>query len=373
MITHHRLLVTALILAAGIGAPAPSGTWSKAASLNVPRQYPGLARLPDGRILAVTGHPLQGQSLASAEIYDPKSDQWTPTGSLNLPRNGVEPGGLIVLPGGKILIAGGGTGARSAREAELFNPTTQTWSLTGSMYEARSNHSTMLLADGRVFVAGGIDWSTDTVLTSAEVYDPATEGWTLVGPMTTKRTNLRTVRLTDGRVLVSGGASVSDVAGELADAEIFDPATGRFTATNPMNEARRAFRMILLRDGRVLAIGGARGGPSTPDAQLDSTEIFDPSSETWNVTGSLIEGRWGPEANLLSDGRVLVTGGMYGRVGRRKSAEIFDPASGTWTSAGSLQQARNGHRSIALDDGRILIVGGFSGTIELTSCEVYKE
>jgi hypothetical protein len=369
----NRLFVSTFVAGYLMGFHAWSGSWTEVASLNVPRQYPGLARLPDGRILAVTGHPLFGRSLDSAEIYDSVLNTWTPTGSLNVARNGVSPEGLIILSDGRILIAGGGTAARSANEVELFDPSTYTWSLTFPMNEARCNHTTTLLADGRVLVTGGIDWSTDTVLSSAELYDPKTATWILAGPMSTTRTNHAAVRLSDGRVLVSGGTRMSDFAGELADAEIFDPATGKFEPTGPMQEGRRAFAMTLLPDGNVLAIGGAGGAPGAVNAQLDSAEIFKPDEGTWTRVGSLIEARWGPDAILLRSGRVLVSGGMHGRVGRRKSAEIFDPASRSFMSAGTMHHARNGHRSIMLDDGRVLIVGGFSGDSELVSCEVYEE
>src|SRR3989337_1439674 len=90
-------------------ASASAGTWQSAAPTIVTREYPGLAVMPDGKVLAVTGHPLAGKSLASAELYDPHLNVWTPTGSLNVARNGVDPGGLMALPNGKFLIAGGGT------------------------------------------------------------------------------------------------------------------------------------------------------------------------------------------------------------------------------------------------------------------------
>lgn len=369
-----RFVVPLIVCAACGSAPsAHSGEWTQAAPMNETRQYPGLARLPDGRILAVTGHPLKGQSLSSAEIYDPEQDVWTPTGSLNVPRNGVEPGGLTVLPGGKILIAGGGSELRSAHEAELFDPATESWALTGAMNEARSNHSTTLLPDGRVFVAGGIDWATNRVRASAEIYDPASETWSLTDPMAGPRTNHCAVLLDNGTVLVIGGAREPDISGDLSTAEIFDPKTGEFRPTAPMHETRRAFRAITLRDGRVIVVGGARGRSGGSANQLQGVEIFDSVTESWSQATPLLEGRWGSTATLLRDGKVLVTGGMYGRVGRENSAEIFDPATRIWTVAGSLKQARNGHRDITLDDGRVLIVGGFSGRDYLASCEIFAE
>jgi hypothetical protein len=349
-----------------------AGEWTDAAPMNQTRQYPGLATLPDGRVLAVTGHPLNGQSLSSAEIYDPETDSWRRTGSLNVPRNGVGPGGLIVFPDGRILIAGGGTAWRSASETELFDPAEEQWSLTGSMNDARANHTTTLLANGRVLVAGGIDWATDRVLHSAEVYDPDEGTWKLAGPLATPRTNHCAVVLNSGCVLVAGGAAEADVVGELATAEIFDPETGTFRSTNPLHEARRAFRMVKLRDGRIMAIGGSHGPIGGRENQLAGVEVFDPATESWTRTAPLLEARWGPTATLLRDGTVMITGGMYGRVGRRRSVEFYDPRTERWTSGPPLAQARNGHRDITLKDGRVLIVGGFSGRGYLASCEIFR-
>jgi hypothetical protein len=104
---------------------------------------------------------------------------------------------------------------------------------------------------------------------------------------------------------------------------------------------------------------------------MSDAEVFDPATERWTSVGPLGEARWGPTADLLADGKVLVTGGALSPIGARRSAELFDPARGTWSDAGNLRQARNGHRSIALSDGRILIVGGHYIGRYLAACELY--
>jgi hypothetical protein len=339
--------------------------------MNVTREYPGLAVLPDERVLAVTGHPLDGKSLASAELYDPKMDQWTPTGSLNVPRNGVEPGGLIMLPNGKVLITGGGSGNRSVHETELYDVGSGTWSLTGSMAKPRCVHSTTLLDSGQVMVTGGIDWLTDEVRGSAEVYDHATGMWTNTGDMHTPRFIHRAVKLMDGNVLVTGGLSAYPEEGQVtADAEIYDVQTGAWRKTASMHTARRAHGAVLLADGRVLVAGGSTGGFGA-SRHTDSVEIYDPKTETWADAAPLRDGRWGPTIDSLRDGRVLVTGGAVRPIGARKSAELFDPKNNAWSDAGNLAQARNGHRAIILPDGRVLIAGGHYIGKYLASCEVY--
>lgn len=348
--------------------PSQAGEWQQFSSMNETRQYPGLARLADGRILAVTGHPLQGKSLASAEIYDPATNRWTPTGSLSVPRNGVQPGGLIMLPNGKVLIAGSGSGSRSVHEAELFDPSTNTWSETGPMSVPRCVHTSTQLKDGRVLVAGGIDWTTNEVRASTEIFDHASGKWTPAGAMSTPRWNHQAVRMDDGRILVMGGAhSDSEEGNVLASAEIFDPENGKWESTSPMRDARRALGSVLLKDGRVLVAGG-KAAKNTP---LSATEIYDPQTRQWTAAQPLAQARWGPSITLLDGGDVLVVAGMPGRFGRSKSAERFDPASGKWEDAGELKTQRNGHRAIKLDNDQVLIVGGFSGFQYLSSCELY--
>ncbi len=347
-----------------------AGQWQAAAPMQVTREYPGLAVMPDGKVLAVSGHPLSGKSLASAELYDPQKNAWTPTGSLSVPRNGVQPGGLIALAGGKYLLAGGGTANRSVHEAELYDYTTGKWTITGEMHVPRCVHSATQFAPGKVLVAGGIDWLTGQVHASAELYDEVSGTWTETGAMAIPRFNHGAVRLDDGRVLVVGGNFDSDEGRVLNSAEIYEPRTGRWRETAPMLVARRSLAAIGLSDGRVLVVGGmARMAKS--NKQLSAVEVFDPRTEKWTAVAPLHEARWGPTATLLSNGQVLATGGAFAPIGARSSAELFDPQRGTWSNAGKLKQARNGHRAIMLKNGRVLIAGGHYVGRYLSSCEIY--
>jgi len=360
----------AMLLTLNIAASARAGEWHAAAPTNETREYPGLALLPDGSVLAVTGHPLGGKSLASAEIYDPRRNVWTPTGALQVARNGVEPSGLASLPNGLFLIAGGGTANRSVHEAELYDYKTGTWKSTGSMQIPRCVHCATQLASGNVLVTGGIDWITEDVHASAEIYDYKTGTWAAAGSMASPRFAHRAVQLSDGRVLVSGGNSAYPKESALASVEIYDPRTGKWQETTPMATARKNHAAVTLQDGRVLVAGGS-AGPFNANRQLDSAEVFDAQTEEWTTVGSLREGRWGPTTTLLPSGDVLVTGGAIAPFGARASAELFNPAKGTWSYAGRLRQPRNGHRAITLGDGRVLVVGGHYAGKYLASCEIY--
>jgi hypothetical protein len=236
---------------------------------------------------------------------------------------------------------------------------------------ARGGHSATLLDDGRVLVVGGYngpggDFYATTA--AAELYDSSTRRWTARGSMTTPRGGHTATLLPDGRVLVVGGdASLVSGGGPiLTSAELYDPSTGRWTATGSMADPRVAFAATLLPDGRVLVAGG-RWAASAGEG-LATAELYDPGSGRWAATGSMAEERQnGHTATLLTDGLVLVVGD-----GHTTSAELYDPGSGQWTATASILVAPNGTATRLLD-GRVLVVGrGCSGEgNELPSAEVY--
>jgi hypothetical protein len=147
------------------------------------------------------------------------------------------------------------------------------------MSAARTDHRAVLLADGRVLVAGGFD--DVSTLASAEIWNPATGTFSLTGSLSVPRQFPAVARLPDGTVLVAGGAGVGFEP--LASSEIFDPATGTFSAAGSLNIARLA-QEIVPSDGRVLLIGGFGSSAGAP---LASAEIYDPSAGSFGLTGSM--------------------------------------------------------------------------------------
>ena len=138
-----------------------------------------------------------------------------------------------MLADGKVLVVGGSNGVELA-SAELYDPGTGTWSLTGSMTTTRAAHTTTRLADGGVLVAGGL-MNFNTYLASAEIYDPATGVWTATGSMSIRREGHTATLLSDGKVLVAGGY----MPGDTAACELYDPATGTWSPTGSMVAERR--------------------------------------------------------------------------------------------------------------------------------------
>jgi hypothetical protein len=242
---------------------------------------------------------------------------------------------------------------------------------TGSMSVVRNRPIAAPLPDGRVLVAGGEDmnpWS------SAEIYDPATGSFSAlgIGSLSKPREEAAAAALPDGDILIAGGASPPN-GGNLADAELFDPVTGTFSAAGlgHMAAPRVGPAAASLPGGEVLIVGGFDGRDP-----VSSAEVFDPATLRFSSLGigAMSTGRWGPVAAPLPDGKVLVAGGAT-RDGITASAEVFDPATGQFSSAGVGQMTTPRAFAMAapLPDGKVLITGGISsnGGDPLSSAEVF--
>jgi N-acetylneuraminic acid mutarotase len=317
--------------------------------MHTPRAGHSATALPDGRVLVAGGNGVidgQAEHFSSAELYDPATGMWSPTGSMSMSRH---LHAAILLPDGRVLVAGSPDTFPTA-STELYDPATGQWSLTGAMGEPRRSPRATLLRDGRVLVVGGTS-SAGAPLDSAEIYDPSTGVWSPTGSMAEARHLHTATLLGDGRVLVTGGDS--------ATAELYDPATGTWSSASSMSTARQSHRAILLPNGTVLVAGSTRP-PSVPPE--DSAEIYNPETDTWVPTDSLAAGRGGFTATLLPFGSVLVTGG-WGDTPSMDSAELYSPTD--WAPAGNMAEGRYLHTATLLHDGRVLVAGGnMSGTAE---------
>ena len=341
-----------------------TGMWSMTGSLNSARGNHAATLLPNGKVLVVGGES-DTSAPASAEVYDPATETWSMTGSLNTARNYPT---ATLLPSGKVLVAGG-FGLRQGVNsplisAELYDPATGTWSMTGSLSVSRVLHTATLLPNGKVLVVGGSD------LASCEVYDPATEKWSSAGSLNTARYSHTATLLPNGKVLVNSGVKANNTV--IASAEVYDPATGTWSATGSLNVARRAHTATLLPNGKVLVAGGR-----SDTRLLSSAELYDSAAGAWSAAGSLHTARSYHTATLLSNGKVLVVGGRINgfSTDALASAEIYDPATNTWTATGSLNIARAGHTATLLPNGKVLVTGGrglSQGVYSnFTSAEVY--
>lgn len=289
------------------------------------------------------------------------------------PMTPVTTGPAVTLLDGRVLVAGGMVAKSNGikvktNAAQIYDPATGKFSPTGSMADTRTGHTATLLADGRVLVVGGADLMDGIDnLATAEIYDPASGKFTRTGSMTHGRAEHTATLLKDGRVLVAGGFGGG--TNSLSSAEIYDPTAGTFSTTGSMATTREFHTAALLPDGRVLIAGGLDdGATSAHPGIVDAAEIFNPSTGTFSSTGSLATPRAQHTATLLANGQVLIAGGEGAdQATSLASAETYDPATGRFSSAGSMLVARRNQTATLMQGGLLLIAGGDG----LTTSEIY--
>jgi hypothetical protein len=233
------------------------------------------------------------------------------------------------------------------------------------------NNATILVAGGLVTGGNGVRTRTD----KAEIFvEGGANSHTFqpTGPMTQPRYLHTLTLLGDGRVLVVGGADMSDGSGNLASAEIYDPSTGKFTATGSMSVGRAEHIATLIPGaaGNKVLVAGGYGGGTLP---LASAELYDVTSGTFSPTGSMTTPRQRQTATLLDSGLVLITGGIDDYSHVLASAELYDPKTGIFRATGSMTTRREWHTATLLGDGRVLVTGGIGAdqSTPLASAEIY--
>jgi N-acetylneuraminic acid mutarotase len=267
---------------------------------------------------------------------------------------------------------------------ELYDPAAGTWTSTGSLLSTaagpagRALHTATLLPNGTVLVVGGLGANLDTPR-NAQLYDPATGRWSQAGFFSGPRAGHTATLLANGKVLVAGGLNVAGSVplGFRDSALLYDPASGAWSSTGSFvqgsagPQGRSSHTATLLRDGRVLVVGGAAANLETGRRP----QIYDPVTGRWSIASQMAEARANHTATLLPDGTILVAGGyrILGSVpiGVLASSSLYDPASNTWSATASLNVARAIHTATLLPDGTVLAVAGESANGRLDSAELY--
>ena len=334
------------------------------------------ATLLSNTLVLITGGDDRNVSLATAELFNPNTHSFVPTGDMVDARARHT---ATLLTNGAVLVIGGRDASGNAlATAELFNPANISFAPTGSMGSARESHTATLLKNGKVLVTGGDNGNI--TLATAEVFDPSTGGFTSSSSMSAARGAHTATLLKNGKVLVTGGRDAN--GNVLATAELFDPNSGGFVLTDSMHVAREFHAATLLGDGKVLITGGDNG-----TEVLATVELFDPATGKFTLASTMHAAREFHTATLRNDGTVLIAGGadftsaLDGSApagilpGPTAMAELFNPATGSFTLTSDMSNARAKHAALLLTDGKILVTGGtnISSLAEsLASAELFQ-
>lgn len=273
---------------------------------------------------------------------------------------------------GRVLVAGGGTGSVLAAQSEVFSPNGEHWTEVAALSQGRVQHTATLLTDGTVLAAGGATYNT--ILASAERYLPATDEWIPAGTLSIPRMNHAAVRLTNGNVLVIGGTSRNTSGQDVttATSEIYSTASNSWLTTSSMAVARQTPQAVLLPSGKVLVCGGLTGASMGGYAVLQSVELYDPSTNQWEVVSPMMSPRNAHTATLMPNGTVVVVGGLVDTAGSAlATVEAYDPADDTWFPLPSIQYARYQHLAVLAGD-TLLVVAGVTFAGPLSEAEQFS-
>jgi hypothetical protein len=270
---------------------------------------------------------------------------------------------MALLPGGRVLIEGGSGAADDLGVTEIFDPATDSWSVTGSLALPVNDARLVRLPDGRLLLAGG--WTTTSpnpphATAVAQLYDPSTGQWTFTQPMNDRRSRFTLTVLVDGRVLALGGYQDGPAFNQfiaLASAEVFDPKTGHWTSVSPIplppNTGIDSHGAVLLVDGQIFVVGGDTGMGNTVSSSK-SCFLYDSQKDQWSSAG--LSGNYyvDPLAIVLPSGKVLLAADVFG------NAELYDPSLGKFQPAGNLAPIKFNAIGARLPDGDVVATDGLN-------------
>jgi N-acetylneuraminic acid mutarotase len=352
-----------------VGDPVPyparvDPAWTESTVLVTPRHSHAAALLQDGRVLVAGGYTALGSTtyITDAEVYDPVTRTWAVTGSMTRGRAKTL---AFTLSSGRVLVPAGDDGLLPT--ADLYDPGTGTFRATGAMRSGRDDPGSALLPDGRVLVFGGCtaySFTCTALSDDAEVYDPGTDTWTSVATaMSDPRQDATATLLPDGRVVVAGGCRMPGAAFSCfttaTSVDVFDATTDAFVPVASLPTGLQGHSAAPLPSGELLVVGGTSNGVVVRDAFT-----WDPLADTWTAVPSAPRDHNITEAAVLPSGSVFVAGSWGSSASFDAilaNVDRFDPTTGTWRGERSMARARGAGTTTRLADGRILVAGGFDG------------
>ena len=268
-----------------------NGTWTATGNMLIPRTQFTSVILPNGKVMAIGGITSdENYEWASCEIYDPATGQWTYTDSL---ANATYTDGAVVLNNGKVLIADGDS-------SFVYDPATGHWGAGVAMAAPHGvGPALVLLQNGNVLAVGGTDNNT-----CADVYNPNSNTWTVTASTHYSRYLTTAILLNNGKALVFGSAAID--SGQTT-AELYDPATGQFTITGNLLSNVATSPAVLLDNGNpiVWSLGNIFGSP--PD--LQTIQVYNVATGSWFAPPANTLGTTNGSLVKISNNQILVIAG----------------------------------------------------------------
>jgi N-acetylneuraminic acid mutarotase len=344
-----------------------TNAWAQITPMNVTHSLFAAATTPDGRIFAISGinsFDPNNASSAYVEAYDPRTKIWSPVSQMN---NGRFEFAATVGSDGQIYAVGGNGLTIPAPPAtppfvEVYDPINDTWTvLSPTLNSNVADEGLATGSDGRLYVLGGNPSNATSGSTSVETYRTSTM-WVTAPSMPLDPSSGTAVRAmeaatgTDGKTYAVAG---NNGATALGSTQVFDPATGKWTATtNMMVTIREDHAAVAGKDGLIYAIGGQNG-------QLPSTNIveaFDPKTGNWSSKAPMNSRRTHLAGTTGPDGRIYAIGGdsVDDQFVRKilDTAEVYDPNTGMWTTITHMPTPRDSLAAATGPDGLIYAFGG---------------
>ena len=287
---------------------------------------------------------------------------------------------------GKVFAIGGEVdkfGDTSIATVEMYDPKTDTWERKADMPTARSGVST-LVVDGKIYAIGGAESKkyqvgpgsghSGKLLPTIEMYDPVTDTWIQKADMPVPRSSSNSTCIVDGKIYIIGGVAANKKPNRLDSVDIYDPATDTWTTGKSMNHARGGASVSVV-NGKIYVMGGV-GWPQIPNHPgpfLSSVEVFDPKNNQWTEITEMPSPKAWHTASVI-DGKIYVIGGGFrgnDQFEYLSTVEVYDPETDRWTQEPDMPIGKWAHRAEVINE-NIYIFGGNSAVFRpLTMIDVY--
>lgn len=299
--------------------PAPGG-WGRRPDLLESNSEMSVAAL-DGKIYVLGGYPSDRFSVSTVQVYDTLTAGWQLASPLPVALNhtmAASVGGRLYVIGGQRDAGGAGPFVDSVYE---FDPAAAVWTSRAPMPTARGGGAAAVV-DGKIYVAGGRPPRGNDFA----AYDPATDRWTVLPPLPTQRNHLGAAAV-DGKVFVVGGRFGAGFESERTDRiEVFDPATGAWSAGAPMPRPRGGVN-VAEAHGCVHVFGG-EGDDQSPSGVFPDHDVYDPTSNTWTSRAPMPVPVHGVTGAVFANGLIYLPGGGTSSGGSSGSPihQVYRPA-----------------------------------------------